>query len=131
MNTVIACLLVLAIMPIACSWISGYYRSKLPGGVDNKHPRQQAAQLEGAGARAIAAQANSWEALAVFTAALVAVALSGMDVASVATLSLSVVVLRLVFVAAYLANIDILRSLCFLGSFGVCMYIFYLALCGS
>lgn len=129
MNTVIACLLVLAIMPIACSWISGYYRHKQLGGVDNKHPRQQCTQLIGAGARAVAAQANSWEALAVFTAALVAVALSGMDVASIATLSLVVVGLRVAFVAAYLANIDILRSLLFLGSYGVCMYIFYLALC--
>jgi uncharacterized MAPEG superfamily protein len=58
----------------------------------------------------------------------VAVALSGLDVASIATLSLIVVGLRVAFVAAYLANIDALRSMLFLGSYGTCMYIFYLAL---
>ena len=128
MNTVIACLLVLAVMPITCAWISGYYRHKQLGAVDNKHPRQQSALLTGAGARAIAAQANCWEALAVFTAALVAAALSGLDMASIATLSLVVVGLRVAFVVAYLANIDALRSSLFLGSYGICMYIFYLAL---
>lgn len=131
MNTVIACLLVLTVMPIVCSWISGSYRYKMPEGLDNKHPREQAARLTGVGARAVAAQANCWEALAVFTAALVAVGLSGIDVADlpiIATLSMVVVALRVVFVAAYLANIDALRSFMFLGSYGVCMYIFYLAL---
>ncbi|TNF34558.1 MAG: MAPEG family protein, partial [Gammaproteobacteria bacterium] len=104
MNTVIACLLVLTVMPITCAWVSGYYRSKLPGGFDNKHPRVQATQLTGAGARAIAAQANSWEALAIYSAALLAVVLSGMDVASIATLSLAVVAFRVAYVASYLAN---------------------------
>lgn len=35
---------------------------------DNKEPRIQALQLTGVGARAMAAQANSWETLAVFSA---------------------------------------------------------------
>lgn len=36
--------------------------------VDNKEPGIQALQLTGAGARAMAAQANSWEGLTVFSA---------------------------------------------------------------
>ena len=128
MTTVLSCLLILCILPIVCSWIGGYHRQKQLGNVDNKEPRIQAQQLTGAGGRAVAAQGNSWEALALYSAAVLAVFISGMDLNEIATLSIALVVMRIVYIPAYLANQDIVRSLLFLGSFGICMYFFYLAL---
>ena len=128
MNAVLSSLLVLCILPITCAWIGGYYRKKQLGSVDNKEPRGQSQQLTGAGARAVAAQANSWEALALFSTAILAVFISGLDPASVANLALVYTGLRIVYIPLYVGNIDALRSLVFLGGFGVCMYLFYLAL---
>lgn len=128
MHIVIACLLIVTLLPIICSWVGGYFRGIHPDGFDNKHPRIQASKLEGLGHRAYAAQQNSWEALGMFTAALLALHMSGLTIASVANLSVAFVVLRAMYVGSYLANQDVVRSLSFLGGFGICMYFFYLAL---
>tara|TARA_B110000503_G_scaffold27555_2_gene44043 strand:+ start:37110 stop:37505 length:396 start_codon:yes stop_codon:yes gene_type:complete len=128
MNTVIGSLLILCLLPIICSWVGGYFRRQQLGSVDNKEPRIQSQQLSGAGARAVAAQANSWEALAVFSAAVLALFIGGVDLRSISTLVMVFVALRIAYIPAYLGNIDKLRSLLFLGSYGICMYFFYLAL---
>jgi uncharacterized MAPEG superfamily protein len=128
MNTVIGSLLILCILPLSCAWIAGYHRQKQLGSIDNKEPRIQALQLTGAGARAMAAQANSWEALAVFSAAILAVFISGVAMQSVATWAMAFVALRVVYIFMYIGNQDKLRSLVFIAGFGICMYLFYLAL---
>lgn len=128
MHTVIVCLLIATFMPLICAWIGGYYRHQQLGSVDNKHPRLQAGKLEGPGHRAYAAQQNCWEALAVFVAALLAIHMSGVVVASVATLSVVFVALRAAYIACYLANQDLLRSSFFIGGLGINVYFFYLAL---
>lgn len=128
MEIVLACLLIVTLLPIFCSWVGGYFRAKQPGGFDNKHPRIQASKLEGPGHRAYAAQQNSWEALAVFSSALLALHISGVVMASVASLCIAFVILRVVYVVCYLANQDSIRSLSFLAGFGICVYFFYLAL---
>jgi len=128
MHTVMACLLIVTLLPIICSWISGYFRGTHPDGFDNKHPRLQVAKLEGPGHRAYAAQQNSWEALAMFSAALIALHMSGIAIATVANLSIVFVALRTIYIACYLANQDLLRSTAFIGGFGICIYFFYLAL---
>jgi uncharacterized MAPEG superfamily protein len=128
MNTVITSLLILSVIPLACAWIAAYYKQNQLGSVDNKQPRTQAMQLTGPGARANAAQGNTWEALAVYSAAVLAVFVSGIELQSIATLSAIFVALRIVYVPVYIADQDKLRSLIFLGGFGICMYLFYLAL---
>lgn len=128
METVISSLLVLSILPIACSWIAGYHRKQQLGNIDNKEPRAQSSRLTGAGARAVAAQANSWEALAVFSAAVLAISLSGVALDSIATLAIVFTALRVLYIPLYLGNLDALRSLVFLVCYGICMYLFYLAL---
>jgi uncharacterized MAPEG superfamily protein len=128
MNTVIGSLLILCILPLSCAWIAGYHRQKQLGSVDNKEPRTQALKLTGAGARAMAAQANSWEALAVFSAAILAVFISGVALQSISTWAMAFVVLRIVYIPMYISNLDKLRSLVFIAGFGICMYLFYLAL---
>jgi uncharacterized MAPEG superfamily protein len=128
MNTVIGSLLILCVLPLVCSWIAGYHRQKQLGSIDNKEPRAQWTQLTGAGARAVAAQGNCWEALAVYTAAIVAIAVSGVDMQSIAILSGVFVALRIAYIPAYIGNLDKLRSLIFLAGYGICIYFFILAL---
>ena len=124
MNIAIIGLIFSAIMPIICSWISGGYRyHTLEGGVDNKHPRQQNALLDGAGARAVAAQKNAWEAFVVYLAAVLAIVLSGSDVELFTTAIIVFMVSRVLHALCYVVNLDILRSIAFFGSYGSCMYI--------
>lgn len=52
MSTPLWCLVIVALLPYVLSFTGGYFRLRQFGGVDNKHPRQQIAQLEGVGARA-------------------------------------------------------------------------------
>ena len=66
-------LLVAVMFPIVCAGIS----KAGPTRYDNRNPRTWLAQLAGYRARAYAAQQNSWEALAVYVAALLA-AIAGM-----------------------------------------------------
>ena len=128
MNFPIITLLVLCVLPIVWSWTSGYFRHKQFGSVDNKHPREQNAKLTGAGARAVAAQQNAWEALAVYAAALLAVNVANVPVESYATLTGIIILCRIAHGVLYVANIDALRSLVFLPSYGICIYMLVLAL---
>lgn len=121
-------LLVLSVLPMVWAWTSGYFRHVQFGQVDNKHPRQQNAQLTGMGQRAIAAQANAWEALVVYGAALLAVSITGVAVEKYASLALWIMLARVAHGLFYLFNLDILRSLSFVASYGLCIYMMVLAL---
>ena len=128
MNTIIVSLLILSVLPLVCAWTAGYYRQKQLGRVDNKEPRLQSLQLTGFGARAVAAQSNTWEALGVYSAAILATFISGVDLQSIFTPVVVFVALRIAYIPAYIADMDKLRSLIFLVGFGICMYLFYLSL---
>ena len=131
MNIAIIGLIFSAFLPIVCSWISGSYRHYTLGGVDNKHPRDQNNQLVGAGARAVAAQKNAWEGFVVYSAAMLALILgnnpmsigSAIDDAAIAIWIY--MISRVAYVACYVLNQDIMRSLSFFGSFGSCLYIMF------
>jgi uncharacterized MAPEG superfamily protein len=108
------CLFVVLIIPYLLAPVAGYFKTKQLGSYDNKAPRTQAAALEGAGARAVAAQANAWEAAAVFTAAVLVNHLKGgADPGTSALLAEGFVLCRVLHAIFYLANLDILRSLIF------------------
>lgn len=128
MTNVLISLLILTLLPITCSWVSGYYRSRQLGSIDNKEPRAQSLSLTGAGSRAVAAQANSWEALGLYSAALLALVISGVNLESIATQATVLAALRIAYVPLYIMDIDKLRSMAFIGSFGICIYFFYLAI---
>ncbi|MFT6592409.1 MAG: putative MAPEG superfamily protein [Zhongshania sp.] len=109
------------------AWVCGYFRGKQFGNVDNKHPRAQYAQLEGAGARAYAAQQNAWEALPVFTAAVVIAHLAGVDPAKSAIAAEVFITARILYPIFYIANKDMLRSLVFIVGLGACIALFVMA----
>jgi uncharacterized MAPEG superfamily protein len=108
------CLVFIIVLPILIAFTGGYFRAKAFGHADNKHPRLQAAKLEGPGARAYAAQANAWEAATMFTAAVLIAHLTGVPAASAAPWTLAYVGFRILHPIFYIANLDTLRSLDFL-----------------
>lgn len=117
MTTPLWCLVVLVLIPYLLSFAGSYYRMSQLGALDNEHPRQQAATLEGAGARIYAAQANAWEALGFFTAAVVVLHLANPEAARGATaanLSLGFLATRVLHPILYVANQGMLRSAVFM-----------------
>lgn len=131
MKIALVVLLILSLFPYAFAWIAGYYRRKELGGIDNKHPRQQYAQLSGPGARAVAAQQNAWEALALYSAALLAISLADPAAEHLATAAVLVLICRILHGIFYLADLDKLRSLSFAVGTLPCFYLFYLAISSS
>jgi len=127
MTVPFVCLLIAMLMPYALSTLGGYLKVRQLGALDNKYPRTQALELEGIGARAVAAQANAWEALAVFAPAVLVAHVSGADPGRSATAAVAFVVLRVLHAACYLANLDVLRSIVFLGALGSAIWLFTLA----
>ncbi|MBW2233407.1 MAG: MAPEG family protein, partial [Deltaproteobacteria bacterium] len=85
MTTPFWCVLILLLIPYILASLGGAFRVRQLGTLDNKHPRQQAAELEGMGARAYAAQQNAWEALPGFGLAVVIAHIAGADPAASAT----------------------------------------------
>ncbi len=127
MTTPFWCLFVAILIPYVLAGLAGYFRTKQFGTLDNKNPRAQAAGLEGAGARAVAAQSNAWEAVAVFGAAVLVSHLAGADPGTAATLSLAFVGFRVLHAIFYLVDFDLGRSLAFLGGLACCIALFIAA----
>ena len=110
MTTPFWCLLVATFIPWVLAPIGGYFKAQQFDSLDNKNPRVQSANLEGAGARAVAAQENAWEALAVFSVAVFVNHLAGGDPGTAATASMIFVAARIVHAFAYISDLDKLRS---------------------
>lgn len=118
------CLLAVILMPIVLSFVGGYHRGKAFGKPDNKNPRAQIAQLEGAGARTYAAQANAWEAALLFTAAVLTSALAGLSAEAAAPWALAFVVFRVLHAIFYIRDLDKARSGAFLGGLACVIALF-------
>jgi uncharacterized MAPEG superfamily protein len=81
------------------------------GGYDNRNPREQQKALAGLGARAKAAHENCFEATTFFApTVLLVLALNAVN-QTTAYLCIAFVICRLVYIACYLADWHILRSL--------------------
>jgi len=128
LTTVLVCLLIAVLIPYVLAGIGGYHKTRQFGKADNNNPRAQAAQLTGAGARAVAAQQNAWEALAVFTAALAAAFFAGVEPASLAPPALLFVAARIAHPICYLRDLATPRSASFLVGFAACLWILVIAL---
>lgn len=113
MTLPLACLLAGMILPYVWGGVSSFHRQKQFGKADNRNPREQAAKLTGAGARAYAAQANAWEALAIFTPAVLLAHFAKPEASLAPTLAIVWLVARVLHGVAYVADIDKARSAVF------------------
>jgi uncharacterized MAPEG superfamily protein len=127
MTTPFWCVLVAILLPYVLTGVAAYFKQQQFGTIDNRQPRDQAAALEGAGARAYAAQQNAWEALQVFGLSVVVAHLAGADPGASATASIVFIVARVLHGVSYVADLASLRSLSFLVATGCCLWLFWLA----
>lgn len=121
------CLLIMVFIPYVLSGAGGYFKTKQFGSVDIQTPRLQAAKLEGIGHRAQAAQENAWEALAVFTAAVMMAHFAGADASASANAAMLFIGARIAHPIIYLADIGPLRTIAFVVGLGGCIWLFVLA----
>lgn len=106
--------LVAALLPLLCGWMAksgSFGKSRREGGYDNHNPRAWLARQTDWRARANAAQANSFEALPFFIGAvIIAHQLGGVQI-RIDVLAFVFVVLRLLYIAMYVADMATARSL--------------------
>lgn len=127
MTTPFWCLLVASIIPFVLAGVGGYLRVQQLGVLDANHPRVQALELRGVAARAYASQQNAWEALAIFTAAVMLTHLTGADAGSTATASIVFIIARVLHPVMYIADQAYARTGVFTVGLGSCLWLFYLA----
>jgi uncharacterized MAPEG superfamily protein len=118
------CILAVILMPIFLAFIGAYFRGKAFGNADNKNPRAQIAQLEGVGARTYAAQENAWEAALMFTAAVLTSHLAGLSAEAATPWALAFVVFRVLHAVLYIKDIDLARSISFVGGLACVIALF-------
>ena len=108
------CVLVMALLPVVCAGLakSGMMgKPRKDGGYDNDNPRLWLSNQTEWRARANHAQANTFEALPFFFAAVIIAHLLQAPQWRIDALALIFVGLRIVYVAAYVKNLANLRSL--------------------
>ena len=107
------CILVAAILPIVCAGIAKYgmfNKSLKQGGYDNQNPRAWLARQTDWRARANAAQANTFEALPFFFVAVVIAHQLQARQAVLDILAFMFVVLRMVYIMMYVADMSKTRT---------------------
>lgn len=124
MTVLLICLLIVVILPYLAKLPVGFAMNKL-GGYDNKHPREQQAKLHGFGARALAAHQNSFEALTVFSTAILAAIATNHSSFFIQILAVVYVFSRLAYHVFYLINLASLRSLFWFIGYICCLLIIW------
>lgn len=122
------CVLIACLLPIVCAGLAkskGYGKRRRDGGYDNHNPRAWAESLEGWSARANAAQANSFEALPLFIAAVLVAGQQQADPARIDQLAMAFIACRVAYIAAYLGDKATLRSVIWALGLGVCVAMFF------
>ncbi|APW42391.1 MAPEG family protein [Rhodoferax saidenbachensis] len=107
------CVLVAALLPIACAGLAKYGMFGKPrreGGFDNANPRGWLARQTDWRARANAAQANSFEALPFFIGAVIIAHQLGAHQARLDILAFLFVVLRMMYIMMYVAGLPTVRT---------------------
>jgi uncharacterized MAPEG superfamily protein len=129
MTIALFCILLAAILPIACAGLAKGRAMKVShkdGGYDNRNPREWIAKQTGASKWAQAAQENSWEALPFFAAAVIVSHMLGVIGWLPNALAVLFIVLRIVYVALYVTGKQRQRSLVWMAAFVVNVGIFLL-----
>ena len=108
------CVLFAALLPIACAWLAksgNLGKSRKEGGFDNHDPRGWLSRQSDWRGRANAAQANSFEALPFFIGAVIIAHQLGAPQARLDLLACAFIVLRLAYIALYVSDKAMARSL--------------------
>lgn len=116
------CVLVAALLPIACAGIAKagmFGKSRRQGGYDNENPRAWLARQTDWRARANAAQANSFEALPFFIGAVIIAHQLGAHQARLDILAFLFVVLRIMYVMMYVSGMAKVRSMVWTLAFAI------------
>jgi uncharacterized MAPEG superfamily protein len=114
------CVLVAALLPIVCAGIAKYGmfgKSRRDGGYDNHNPRAWLASQTDWRARANAAQANTFEALPFFFAAVIIAHQLQARQTVVDILAFVFVVLRMAYILMYVADMAKTRSAIWITAF--------------
>lgn len=101
------CILVAALLPVLCA---GLAKAGGKNGYDNHNPREWLQKQTGWHARANAAQANTFEALPFFMAAVVVAHQLQAGQGLLDLLAIAFIALRLLYIALYVADLALLRS---------------------
>jgi uncharacterized MAPEG superfamily protein len=117
------CLLAAALLPYSVVPFA-----KAGGTYDNADPRNPKGYDTPLKQRAMAAQANGFEALAVFAPAVLLALISGADTSWLHTLCLIWLAARIVYNICYLTGLAMARSLVWLVAWGCAIAIYALAL---
>ena len=110
MYTLILSLFIACLFPYLSKMPLAMAMAKRPGGYDNQHPRTQAAELSGFGARALAAHQNSFESLIVFSAAVLTAIATQHTNETMQTLAIVYLGSRVIYHIVYLLNWALFRS---------------------
>ena len=108
------CILVAALLPIACAGIAKWGMFNKPwreGGYDNANPRSWLSRQTDWRARANAAQANSFEALPFFIGAVIIAHQLGAHQTRLDILAFVYIVLRVLYIMMYVAGLPAIRSM--------------------
>jgi uncharacterized MAPEG superfamily protein len=122
------CVFVAALLPIVCAGIAKwgmFTRPPQQGGYDNANPRAWLAAQSEWRARANAAQANSFEALPFFMGAVIVAHQLGAHQGRLDILAFLFVVLRMVYVMLYVANMPSMRTAVWVAAFAANVAIFF------
>ncbi|MBH03296.1 MAG: hypothetical protein CMP08_04115 [Xanthomonadales bacterium] len=105
------CVLLTAFMPVMWVGVAKFMGPKKMGLKGNHNPREWLEQQTGAQKRAYWAQLNSFEAFPPFAAGVIIAVIAGGAVATINTLAIAFLVLRLIYGLCYIADLASLRSL--------------------
>ena len=120
MTIALWCLMIAAVLPIVCTGIAKWGFE----GFDNRRPRDWLARQSGWRARANAAQANSWEAFAIFTAGVLTAQFVAAPQGRIDMLALVFIAARLAYILCYVTDKSALRSLVWLVGLGASLALF-------
>jgi uncharacterized MAPEG superfamily protein len=115
------CVLFMGLLPIVAAGIA----KKGFDGYDNSAPRQWLAKQTGFRARANAAQANLFESLPLFFAAVIIAVLTNVPQHRVDILALGFVIARITYLVCYIANWPTARSIVWLAGLVCVVAIFF------
>lgn len=118
------CVLAAGLLPYIAITFAKWDKTYLRG---NAAPREWEAQLQGMQSRAHAAHLNSFEAFPLFAAAVVIASLCRAPQSTLDYIAIAFVMVRVAYLACYLANLATLRSLVWMVGMGLNVWLFLIA----